>query len=325
MSPRPQKTNPPKAKKAVGTEKAKKKSDQNEILLKEIMAMGGSEQDLELLKDIDSDSEIEGDNDQTKTQQTKNSERSKASKAGPTVEPELKNELASFMKSLFGSNKIDHKQVELASDEEGEEEEGSSTDQSGDGWETEEDVGDEEDKNQDEDDSGHDSMDDLPQELKDIHAQLESRKRKAESDVPTVSSDASKDAKRLKSEQRPSAPTPAKPSKSKKPLLVEEKNTLKDVQKQVSAILETHGQKGQKKQAKPTVTPSSTAATSAKGTTTSKAGVSKKKKPAMAWKLGDGWNKGFENEDDNTSVKTKRGTNVQKNKMKQAKPKGNRK
>ncbi|KAK3813063.1 MAG: hypothetical protein J3Q66DRAFT_347298 [Benniella sp.] len=90
MSPQPQKTNPPKAKRAVGADKAKKKSDQNELLLKEIMAMGGSEQDLELLKDIDSDSEIEGDNDQTKTQQSKNSKRSKPSKAAdPTVEVKI--------------------------------------------------------------------------------------------------------------------------------------------------------------------------------------------------------------------------------------------
>ncbi|KAF9345911.1 hypothetical protein BGX34_004368 [Mortierella sp. NVP85] len=72
---------------------------------------------------------------------------------------ELKNEVDSFVGWLL--DRIRWITKELVSDEDEEEE--NLTGQSGDRWETEEDVGDEV-KDQDEDDSGHDSMDDHRQE-----------------------------------------------------------------------------------------------------------------------------------------------------------------
>ncbi|KAG0241222.1 hypothetical protein BGX31_001320 [Mortierella sp. GBA43] len=308
-----------------------KKSDHNELLLKEIMAMGGTEQDLELLKgiDSDSDSEIEGDDAHPKPQ-NKASKQTKSSQPDVALEvslfsdrfmPEFKNELSDFMNSLFGSSKMNQQKMQLAAEEDeedGKAGEGQSDEEgngrSEDGWETEE----------EDNDSGDDSMDDLPQELKNIHAQLENRKRKAESGPSSTVSTSSKESKKLKTDQPMTGTTPTKQLKSDK-----KKGALADIQKQVSAILgsEKAPKKDTKAAAPPKASESATpSATKAKGSLNpTPASSSKKKKPAMAWKLGDGWNKGFEDEDDDVSITNKSKGSIQKNTMKHTKAKSGRK
>ncbi|KAI8363480.1 hypothetical protein B0O80DRAFT_14378 [Mortierella sp. GBAus27b] len=90
MSSQPPKKGSAKVSKVKDSEKTKK-SDHNELLLKEIMAMGGTEQDLELLKgiDSDSDSEIEGDDAHPKPQ-------NKASKQTKSSQPDVALEVSLF-------------------------------------------------------------------------------------------------------------------------------------------------------------------------------------------------------------------------------------
>ncbi|KAF9942863.1 hypothetical protein BGZ67_009957 [Mortierella alpina] len=273
------------------------KAPHNDLLMSEILAMGGSEQDLELVNGVDSGSEIEGEesdggdedmNEQVKTK-AKNSNATGKKKSGASEqldEPGLKNEVASFMKSLFGSALIDSQKLDQAvvEEEDEQEEAGASSDdnQSQRSWET-----DEEGEGVD---SGDDSMDDLPQELKDIAAQLSDKKRKAD-DGPSATS-ASKLAKKAKKE--PVAVSEVKPAPKK--------NDLKKVQKTVSAILAQPGKKTIKTKetavaTKPKATGKLATKTKPKLQAASKKVISKKsasKKPA--WKLGDGWSKALEDE-----------------------------
>ncbi|KAG0318932.1 hypothetical protein BG000_004015 [Podila horticola] len=263
--------------------------------------MGGSAQDLELLNDIDSGSEIEGE--EVTPSKPKSAKKAKASPAGDAEEPGLKNEVASFMKSLFGNALMDPKKMNEAAEEEEEDdddmeelEDGGESDQdvgSEGSWETEEDVN-------SGDDSGHDSMDDLPEELKVIAAQLEDKKRKTApvSDTP---------AKKSKTESKKDTSTPAKKS------VVTEKNLkakeLGDVKKQVSAMLG----KPSAKPSAPAPTPASVKKSTksappkdikgAKAKTTTKSSASSGASPG--WKLGDGWSKGFEDSDDDISPSKK--------------------
>ncbi|KAG0363946.1 hypothetical protein BGZ54_007935 [Gamsiella multidivaricata] len=310
-----------KVKKAAGQDKGKKGLGHDDLLMQEIIAMGGSKQDLELLQGIDSDSEIEEVDDNQKQIKQKSK---KSSKLETDVEPELKNELTSFMKSLFGSAKMNHGKIDLAVEEEEDEEEleeepeGESEgdhDSSEGEWETEEEE-EEEDAQRDgaADDSGDDSMDDLPQELKDIHAQLGSRKRKSESATASTSSTTTKPAKKIKTGVVP-AHTPAKKTEAPKHSAGPDKATKgapKDVQKQISATL---GKPAQKPVAKKTgAVKAAPASTKPKSKNESaKATPGSLKKPAVTWKLGDGWSKGFEDmlDDGDTGKGTK---NTQKNK-----------
>ncbi|KAF8935212.1 hypothetical protein BGZ58_005167 [Dissophora ornata] len=310
-----------KAKMSTSKDKAQKDVEKHEQFMKEILAMGGSKQDLELLEGIDSDSEIEGDVDngnenQDHSKQVKNKlPKSKSSKSEVTVEPKLQTELAIFMKSLFGSAKMDHRKMDLAAEEEEEEEEEVEMDDNGEqeddvehsegSWETEDDE-------ENAEDSGDDSMDDLPQELKEIHAQLEGKKRKAES---TPSSPATaKPSKKSKADNLSSVSAP-----TKKPLPVGTalektgKRALKDIQKQVSVILKKPEQqtaakkdsKGSTKITVPKTKPSTSAP--AKNAAKSKSAPSSSTGVSTGWKLGDGWSKAFEDEEDDVeSGKSKR-------------------
>ena len=194
-------------------------------------------------------------------------------------QPGLKNEVASFMKSLFGSALIDSQKMVQAAveeeDEQAEESDASDESQSQEGWET-----DEEGEGAD---SGDDSMDDLPQELKDIAAQLNDKKRKADDDPSAASS--SKLGKKSKKDLV-AIPT-LKPAPKK--------NDMKHVQKKVSAILAQPSKKTMKTKemavaSKPKTTGKVATKSKPKLQAVSKKVISKKsasKKPA--WKLGDGW------------------------------------
>ncbi|KAG0264490.1 hypothetical protein BG011_006654 [Mortierella polycephala] len=291
-----------------GVSKTKDGSSKENRLLDEILAMGGSEQDLELLDGIDSGSEIEdGGNDSDSDsvrdkssigniQQDKKRERrntvTKSATSGLVEEPGLKNEVASFMKSLFGSALVDYTKMDLAAEEEDDEEKESDKDQEQDednnenqseeGWETEGSAN----------DSGDDSMDDLPQELKDIAAQLDSRKRKADSTTTTaVIPTPAKKIKKIKTDTAVVQTINATMTTTSNQAKTEKKKELSKVQEQMSAILGKPSPK-----AKKVVTVSSTAA----GVSKAKASLSKSsKKPT--WKLGDGWSKGFEEEEDDSS------------------------
>ncbi|KAF9967367.1 hypothetical protein BGZ70_009829 [Mortierella alpina] len=273
------------------------KAPHNDLLMSEILAMGGSEQDLELINGVDSGSEIEGDDSDSGNESidaqvkpmaksSKLTGKKKSSASEQAEEPGLKNEVASFMKSLFGSALIDSQKMDQAAveeDDEQEEEEGASGDenQSQGSWATDEEGEDA--------DSGDDSMDDLPQELKDIAAQLNDKKRKAD-EVPSATS-ASKLAKKSK---EPVAVSTAKATPKK--------SDLKSVQKKVSAILAQPGKKTLKTKetavaTKPKATGKMAAKSKPKSQAASKKVISKKstsKKPA--WKLGDGWSKALEDE-----------------------------
>ncbi|KAG0019569.1 hypothetical protein BGZ82_000112 [Podila clonocystis] len=270
--------------------------------------MGGSAQDLELLNDIDSGSEIEGEEDTPS--KPKSAKKVKASTGRDVEEPGLKNEVANFMKSLFGNALMDPKKMNEAAEEDGnsdddmeELEDGSESGQdvgSEGSWETEEDVN-------SEDDSGHDSMDDLPEELKVIAAQLEDRKRKSDPQTDTP-------AKKSKMESKKDTATPSKksivntePRSTEKDLKARK---LVDVKKQVSAML-----------GKPSAKPSVPAPTPAPVKKSTKSAPPKDIKGAKTksastkplasssagpgWKLGDGWSKGFEDSDDDISSSKK--------------------
>ncbi|KAG0019690.1 hypothetical protein BGZ81_009626 [Podila clonocystis] len=292
--------------------------------------MGGSAQDLELLNDIDSGSEIEGEEDTPS--KPKSAKKTKASTGRDVEEPGLKNEVANFMKSLFGNALMDPKKMNEAAEEDGncdddmeELEDGSESDQdvgSEGSWETEEDIN-------SEDDSGHDSMDDLPEELKVIAAQLEDRKRKSAPQTDTP-------AKKSKIESTKDTATPSKksivntePRSTEKDLKARK---LVDVKKQVSAML-----------GKPSATPSIPASTPVPVKKSTKAAPPKDIKRAKAkntstkplasssagpgWKLGDGWSKGFEDSDDDISsskkTKGKKGSlHVQKAALQRGKGRG---
>ncbi|KAG0201226.1 hypothetical protein BGX28_005904 [Mortierella sp. GBA30] len=283
----------------------KKSSASHDLLMNEILAMGGSEQDLELLNDIDSGSEIEcgdesdSDDDQKQTKSKTAVQSSKATgkktfgknKPGTSeqdVEPGLKNEVASFMKSLFGTALMDSNKMGQAAEEEEDEEEMEEANRSDDdnqsegSWETEE-------EENGINDSGDDSMDDLPQELKDITAQLD-KKRKADVALPAPSS--SKPTKKSKKERESAVAIPASITSAKK-------NDIKNVQKQVSAILSQPGKKT--KQTKGAVAAqvpkAKKAAIKTPTTSSSKKSIKAKKgtkKPT--WKLGDGWSKALEDD-----------------------------
>ncbi|KAF9559814.1 hypothetical protein EC968_006471 [Mortierella alpina] len=280
----------------------KEKASHNDLLMSEILAMGGSEQDLELVNGVDSGSEIEGDesdsdddiidqlNKITKTKsKSQATGRKKSGASDQLEEPGLKNEVASFMKSLFGSALIDSQKMDraLVEEEDEQDEAGDSNDDdenlSQGSWETDEEA--EEDP-----DSGDDSMDDLPQELKDIAAQLNDKKRKAD-DVSSATSTTAKLAK--KSKKEPIAIATANPAA--KP--ASKANDIKNVQKKVSAILAQPGKKTIKTKAAAVATkPKATGKLASKSKPKLQA-VSKKsasKKPS--WKLGDGWSKALEDE-----------------------------
>ncbi|KAF9303667.1 hypothetical protein BGZ74_003293 [Mortierella antarctica] len=283
----------------------------DDVLMKEILAMGGSAQDLELLNDIDSGSEIEGEEDTPS--KPKSTKKTKASPSRDAEEPGLKNEVASFMKSLFGNALMDPKKM----NEEAEEDDGDDGDDDmeelEDGGESDQDVGSEgswetEEEVNSEDDSGHDSMDDLPEELKVIAAQLEDRKRKS-SPVPDTP------AKKNKTENKKDTSTPPKTSIVNSEPRSTEKNLkakkLVDVKKQVSAMLG----KPSTKPAAPAPAPvkkSSKSASSkdikgAKAKTAKTAATKSLASPSTGpgWKLGDGWSKGFEDSDDDISSSKK--------------------
>ncbi|KAF9112658.1 hypothetical protein BGX27_003003 [Mortierella sp. AM989] len=318
MSPQVQKKAALKGKKPVGNNNEKKFLDENEVLMKEILAMGGSEQDLELLKGIDTDSEIEEEIESEKKHIKKSvsAKKSSTSTSEPVDEPKLKSEVANFMKTLFGSALAAH---EVMSDEEEKDEDGDDQvdgNQSEGSWETEEEDNDEGD------DSGDDSMDDLPQELKDINAQLESKKRKADSAPAPTSITPAKAVKKAKIEtpvvQKAKKTTPAKsPDTDKK------KGTLVNIQKQVSALIGKPEPKPAKKESKPTELTKSKALAGQKPktTTTSKPTATKVKTTTLepkkaAWKLGDGWSKAFEDEKDVDNVSNSKGKkNTQKQKQ----------
>ncbi|KAG0320770.1 hypothetical protein BGZ99_004312 [Dissophora globulifera] len=317
MSRPPSKKNTYKSKKPASKGKATGTSAEDELLMKEILAMGGSKDDLDLLAGIDSESDAEAENKQK--DKPKKSSTGKSASVEVAVEPELKHELASFMKSLFGSANLDRKQMALAAEEEEEaleeEEEQQSDDEEQDiegersegEWETDEDAEGADDAG---DESGDDSMDDLPPELKSIHEQLESRKRKADTGAAVVAAVPSKKVK-------PSAPaaTPASTSKA----LTKKSAGLKDVQKQLSNIYDKLA-----KPAQPTAAVKSKAATPVLKATPAapKAKNTPKQKPAPAasknkaglgsWKLGDGWSKSFEDEKDEEVV-SKKSKNKNKN------------
>ncbi|KAF9189684.1 hypothetical protein BGZ50_000632 [Haplosporangium sp. Z 11] len=297
-----------------GMGKAKDESNKDSLLIKEILAMGGSEQDLDLLRDIDSGSEMEdGGNDNAsdsvrnkssieKIQQDKKREKwntgTKSVASELVEEPGLKNEVASFMKSLFGSALMDYTKMGLAAeedddeekaneDEEQDEDEDNDENQSEEDWETEESA----------DDSGDDSMDDLPQELKDIAAQLDNRKRKADSaTTTTVTSTPAKAMKKNKIDTpvvRTTNVTVKITSSGNNQAKTEKEKELSRVQEQVSTILGRPSPK-----AKKVTTVSSTATEVSKA----KAPLSKSsKKPT--WKLGDGWSKGFEDDDESNGAR----------------------
>ncbi|KAI1312986.1 hypothetical protein EDD11_002807 [Mortierella claussenii] len=331
-----------------------KKADQdpNDVLMKEILAMGGSKEDMDLLQGIDSDSEVvELDQEETsptiKKQDKKKS--AKASKTAAVEEPELKNEVANFMKSLFGSALMDHKKVaqKVEDEDEGDEnvdmaDNGSGDDndgQSEESWETEEEVNDDENEAEEaaddsDGDSGDDSMDDLPQELKEINAQLENRKRGIASTSKSVAS--STPAKKVKTEasspSAPSAPVSAKKTPTTRPVTTvssatdkksKNKNTLADVQKEVSVML---GKKPEVKAATKDKFATSTASKakpfaaaaaskpkskSASASSTTKSTASSNNK--TTWKLGDGWSAAFEDDDlDMDALATSNKKNTQK-------------
>ncbi|KAF9175880.1 hypothetical protein BGX21_009268 [Mortierella sp. AD011] len=317
MSPQVQQKGASKAKKpAMDSSVEKKTLNENEVLMKEILAMGGSEQDLELLKGIDTDSEIDEDETTVKKQSKKGASAKKTSTSEVVDEPKLKSEVANFMKTLFGSALMDRKKIEIAAEEEDSEEEQDDDkddeNQSEGSWETEE----EEEVNNDSDggdDSGHDSMDDLPQELKDINAlldNLDNRKRKADSELK--SSPAFTPAKLpKKAKTETSSPSveaqQAKKLQSTKALAADKKKgALVNIQKQVSAILGKPEPKSAKKDTK-VAEPSKLKATSvglkpkAKAATTQfkpKTTAATSAPAKVAWKLGDGWSKAFEDEED---------------------------
>ncbi|KAF9415906.1 hypothetical protein BGZ94_010356 [Podila epigama] len=301
--------------------------------------MGGSEKDLELLDDIDSGSEIEGDQEPRKAAgKVQKKKTKKASDSKDVVEPELKNEVAQFMKSLFGGalGKTPVMEDTIGDEDEDEEEmdgngsSGQEEEGSQDGWETEED-GDEAEEAGDskkgqgkkvpppkDDDSDNDSMDDLPQELKEIAAQLENRKQKSvETTVGT------KKPKVVKSAGMSSDTSPSSLSTSQK----RKADQLDDVKKQISTMLT----KPKKKQAivaerkdklgldKKKSEKIKTKAESSKSPLASK---SSQKSPG--WKLGDGWSKGFEDSDDETPVPARKGSgSIKKQKTLSMKKKAN--
>ncbi|CAO3568937.1 unnamed protein product [Mortierella alpina] len=292
---KPAKTSALKGKKPVQAE-PDTKAPHSDLLMSEILAMGGSEQDLELVNGVDSGSEIEGDDSdsgdesvdtpvKSKAKSSKATGKKKSSASEQAEEPGLKNEVASFMKSLFGSALIDSQKMDQAAVEEDDEQEdeGASSDenQSQGSWETDEEGEDA--------DSGDDSMDDLPQELKDIAAQLNDKKRKAD-DVPSAAST----SKLAKKSKEPIAAATATPTPKK--------SDLKNVQKKVSAILAQPGKKALKTKETAVATKSKAsgklaAKSKPKLQAASKKVISKKstsKKPA--WRLGDGWSKALEDE-----------------------------
>ncbi|KAF9082208.1 hypothetical protein BGX29_004003, partial [Mortierella sp. GBA35] len=107
---------------------AEKVTGKDDLLMREILAMGGSEKDLELFRDIDSGSELEGEGDDSDSDNDDKKSKAKAvpvkkstkkKKADPAEEePGLKNEVASFMKSLFGSALMDSSKMNAAAEEE---------------------------------------------------------------------------------------------------------------------------------------------------------------------------------------------------------------
>ncbi|KAF9915025.1 hypothetical protein BX616_007087 [Lobosporangium transversale] len=291
--------------------------------MKEILAMGGSKEDLELLNGIDSDSgeEPEESNDKNTEQAGKKPKKNKPFESSMAEEPELKNEVADFMKSLFGSVHMDHKKMSLAAELEADEDEGEDGEENGKNDESEA-RGDPEEENQSDgtwetdesedvdegNDSGSDSMDDLPQELKAINRMLDEKKRKSEStSSPSMLSQPLKKAK-VKANSLPEKATIPVSSVTK-----EKKNVLIDIKKQLSTILAKSEGKSEKKfketSASSKVTPTTSAASKQKlkpknaaTASISKASSSTK----VTWNLGDGWSKAFENElDDETFSKSK--------------------
>jgi hypothetical protein len=59
--------------------------EEKEALRAEILAMGGNEEDLKLIQDVDSDSEVEGEADESITPQSNDLKSSKKGKSGKDV------------------------------------------------------------------------------------------------------------------------------------------------------------------------------------------------------------------------------------------------
>ncbi|WBW71602.1 hypothetical protein SOMG_00293 [Schizosaccharomyces osmophilus] len=93
------------------TKKAKK---ENETLLKDIMDLGGSKEDLELIKDVGSDEEIDPKQDKNK----------KSSKADNDSDSNLLQDLSKFAGQLgFAQNRFDERAYDSESDEDSSEDE----------------------------------------------------------------------------------------------------------------------------------------------------------------------------------------------------------
>ncbi|KAG0333037.1 hypothetical protein BG004_000999 [Podila humilis] len=321
-----------------GAKKAKKSVETtDDVLMKEILAMGGSEKDMELFNDIDSGSEIEGDDNDIRFSKAKVFKK-KTRKEAPTdeaEEPGLRNEVATFMKSLFGKALMDPTKMSEAAieDEEAEDTEDDSEGELGDqaeeeavgsesSWETEEEDDNADDAAADDDHhSDDDSMDDLPDELKQIAAQLndKDRKRKADTAPATPTTTASPSAKKQKADTVKKTPTTLATKSSipttkasNAPSEAKDKKKLTDVKKQVSVILGkplTGRDKSttQKKAlamsiGRATTTTTKTAVTKRVAVVAKKA-VATKAEPSKnpGWKLGDGWSKGFGDSDDDSA------------------------
>ncbi|KAF9429028.1 hypothetical protein BGZ76_001949 [Entomortierella beljakovae] len=372
MPPKAQmkKNNPKEKKPAAISSKETKTQSKHDILMKEILAMGGSEKDLDLLKGIDTDSESESEKEEeeeeaeSKKKQIKNSTK-KASKSEPVVdEPELKNEIASFMKSLFGSASIDVNMMSIEEEEEDVEE--VDEDQSEGSWETEDDEeveaeeDDEEEKDatgNESDDSGDDSMDDLPQELKELNALLDNKKRKAEAvaevDKAPALSASSKPQKKAKTEPVPKAPPQKKTAQSVKaaqPIKAvqpaksptSEKNKKKkgiiaDIQKEVSSMMgvpvpvPAPAPVPQKKEKDSKSKPSPKSKIPEKATNKKKSKSSNGSAPTVpvskkaTWNLGDAWSKAFEDEEDVAESNNKSKNKKANKKQQPSKKQGNMK
>ncbi|EPY53354.1 hypothetical protein SPOG_03881 [Schizosaccharomyces cryophilus OY26] len=104
-----------KEQKSVEQRQTKKVKKEDETLLKDILELGGSKKDLELIDDAGSDEEIDP-----------RQENNKSSKAGDNVDPNLLQDLSKFASQLgFAQNKFDERAYDSESDEDRSSEESS--------------------------------------------------------------------------------------------------------------------------------------------------------------------------------------------------------
>ncbi|EPX71432.1 uncharacterized protein SOCG_01650 [Schizosaccharomyces octosporus yFS286] len=116
-----------------GKPQTKKAKKENETLLKDIIDLGGSKEDLELIKDIGSDEEIDPKQDKNK----------KSFKAGEDSESSLLQDLSKFASQLgFAQDKFDERAYDSESveDDSENEEASSSTGSDSEGGEQEDDT-----------------------------------------------------------------------------------------------------------------------------------------------------------------------------------------